>query len=94
VNGAANLFDNTLNHVWTLFSTGTAISDFNTNLFGINVAANNGTSGFTNALGGGSFSVGLADGNTDLVLNFTAIPEPRSALLGSLGLLFLFRRRR
>lgn len=94
VNGNAINFDNTLNYSWTLFSTGSAISEFSTDKFTINAGAFNGTSGFSNALGGGAFSVGLGDGNTDLVLNFTAIPEPSAALLGGLGMLALLRRRR
>jgi len=88
VSGNANFFNNTQNYSWTLFSTGSAIANFDIGDFTINSA------GFTNALGGGGFSVGLADGNTDLVLNFTAIPEPTSALLGCLGVLLILRRRR
>ena len=94
VDGDAINFNNAVNQSWTLFSTGTAISGFNTNLFTINTGAFNGTSGFSNALGGGVFSVGLGDSNTDLVLNFTAVPEPGAAFLGSLGMLAFLRRRR
>ena len=94
VNGNATGFNNTLAYSWTLFSTGSAIAGFDATDFKINVGAFNGTSGFSNSLGGGSFSVGLADGDTDLVLNFTPVPEPRAALLCGLGLLALLRRRR
>jgi autotransporter-associated beta strand protein len=94
VNGNATGFDNTLNYSWTLFSTGTAITGFDATAFAINTGAFNGTNGFSNALGGGAFSVNLADGNTDLVLSFTAIPEPSAALLGGIGMLCLLRRRR
>jgi autotransporter-associated beta strand protein len=94
VNGNATNFNNTLNYSWTLFDTGTAISGFSTDKFTLNLGAFNGTDGFTNALGGGSFSVGLADSDTNLVVNFTAIPEPSAALLGAIGLLALLRRRR
>jgi autotransporter-associated beta strand protein len=86
--GNATGFNNTLAYSWTLFSTESTISGFDAGDFVIN------NSGFSNALGGGSFSVGLADGNTDIVVNFTPIPEPRAALLGGLGLLALLRRRR
>jgi Passenger-associated-transport-repeat len=94
VNGDAINFNNTLNYSWTLFSTGTAITGFSTDKFTINTGVFNATSGYSNALGGGTFSVALADGNTDLVLNFTAVPEPGAALLGGLGFLALLRRRR
>ncbi len=94
VNGAATNFDNTLNYAWTLFDTGTAISGFSADKFLVNLGAFNGTDGFDNALGGGAFSVGLADGNTNLVVNFTAVPEPSAALLGGISILLLLRRRR
>jgi len=95
VNGNAINFNDANNYSWTLFSTGSAISGFNASLFDINLAASNGTTGFSNPYTG-SFSLGLGDGGTDLVLNYTAvvIPEPRAALLGGLGILILLRRRR
>jgi hypothetical protein len=40
----------------------------------------------------GSWS--LASTGNDLVLSYTVIPEPKAALLGGLGILLLFRRRR
>jgi fibronectin-binding autotransporter adhesin len=92
-NGDALNFNNTLNHSWTLFSTNSVIGGFDPTLFQVGIGATNGTAGFSNNLGGGAFSVGLADGGTDLVLNFTAIPEPETALLGALGLFALLRRR-
>jgi hypothetical protein len=88
VSGNAANFNNTQNYTWTLFSTSTAIAGFNSNLFTINAT------GFTNDINGGTFSVALADSNTDLILRFTAIPEPSTALLGGLGVLGLLRRRR
>lgn len=94
VNGNAINFNNTVNQSWTLFSTESAISGFSADKFTINTGSFNGTSGFSNALGGGTFSVGLGDGSTDLVLNFTAVPEPGAAVIGSFGVLALLRRRR
>ena len=92
VNGNA-IFDNTLNYSWTIFSTGSTISGFSADLFDINVGAFNGTTGFSNTLNG-TFGVALGDSDTDLILTYTAIPEPSAALLGSLGMLCLLRRRR
>lgn len=94
VNGNAIGFDNSQDYSWTLFSQDTAISGFDPSLFAINVGSFNGTSGFSNDLGGGSFSVALGGSGNSLVLNFTAIPEPSTAILGGLGLLALLRRRR
>jgi fibronectin-binding autotransporter adhesin len=92
-NGNAINFNNTLNYAWTLFSTGTPITGFDVSKFAINVGAFNGTTGFSNTLNG-TFGVALGDSDTDLMLTYTAIPEPSAALLGGLGMLFLLRRRR
>jgi autotransporter-associated beta strand protein len=96
VNGNAINFDNTQTYTWTLFATDQTIANFSADKFQINVASINGTSGFSNALGGGLFSVELGDGNTDLVLRFTAVPEPATWLLlaGSLTCVLVMRRRR
>jgi autotransporter-associated beta strand protein len=87
VNGNALNFNPAIDQSWTLIATPNAIAGFDASFFAVNVGAKNGTAGFANALGGGSFSVGLADGNTDLVLNFIAIPEPSTLLLLGGGLL-------
>ena len=96
VNGNAANFNNGLDQSWTLVATGNAISSFNASRFAVNVGATNGTGGFTNGLGGGTFSVGLSVDNTDLMLNYTAIPEPSTwALLAfSLTTAVVLRRRR
>ncbi len=92
VNGNALNFNNAIDQSWIILTTSGGISGFDAADFAINVGANNGTSGFSNALGGGAFSLNTVSNN--LVLNFTAVPEPSAALLGGLGLLVLLRRRR
>ena len=47
---------------------------------------------FNTTLNGSSFS--LAQSGNDVILNYTVIPEPESALLAGLGILLLLRRRR
>jgi autotransporter-associated beta strand protein len=92
VDGDALNFNSSLNQSWTILTTTGGITGFDEADFTVNVSANNGTSGFSNALGGGSFSVS-ADAN-NLFLNFNAIPEPSVVLLGGMGCLMLLRRRR
>jgi len=94
VNGNANYFNAGQNYSWTLVSTDQAITGFSTDKFSIYTTANNGAGGFSNPLDGGSFAVALADGGTDLVLNYTAVPEPKVWGLITFGLCFtLFRFR-
>ena len=93
-NGDAINFDNTQNYSWTLFTQDSAISGFDPTFFAINVGVSNGTTGFSNDLNGGMFTVSLGNANNSIVLNFTAVPEPSAALLGGLGLLAILRRRR
>lgn len=81
VSGNALNFDGLTNKSWTLFSTDSVISGFDQSFFSINTGSFNGTSGFSNNLNGGGFSVGLTDGGTDLSLNFVAVPEPSSLVL-------------
>ena len=93
VNGNALNFDNTLTQSWNLLTASVAIIGFDAADFVINTGVANGTGGFGNDLGGGAFSMGTSGNN--LVLNFTAIPEPNvAALIGGVGLLSILRRRR
>jgi len=46
------------------------------------------------SLNSGNAALGLTDGGSTWTIGITAIPEPEPALLGSLGLLLLLRRRR
>jgi autotransporter-associated beta strand protein len=92
LNGEALNFDNALAQSWTILTTSGGITGFDADDFAINTAANNGTTGFSNSLAGGSFA--LVQSGNNLQLNFAPVPEPRAALLGSLGMIALLRRRR
>lgn len=92
VNGNALNFNHMISQSWNILTTTGGITAFDASDFVVNVGANNGTAGFSNTLGGGNFSLS-ADSN-NLILNFTAVPEPHAALLGGLGLLAMLRRRR
>jgi fibronectin-binding autotransporter adhesin len=84
--GLLGTWDPDADATWAGFVTTTGgITNFAANLFNID------TTGFQNTING-SFSI-VQDGN-NLNLVYTAIPEPRAALLGGLGLLALLRRRR
>jgi autotransporter-associated beta strand protein len=91
VNGTALNFDSTLSYSWVLASATGGISGFEPSDFAINTSAFNGTTGFANSYTG---NFGLAVDGNNLVLNYTVVPEPETALLGSLGMLALLRRRR
>lgn len=98
-NGSALLFTNTSNYTWTILTASNGIVGFNADKFLINTGAFNGTGGFANALGGGTFSL-LQNGN-DLNLIFTAasgaVPEPGTwgaAAMLSGGAAFVRWRRR
>ena len=93
VNGDALNFNNLLTQSWTILTTSGGITGFEAGDFVISTAANNGTGGFSNALDdNGSFTLGTSGNN--LVLTYSAIPEPGAALLAGLGMLVLLRRRR
>lgn len=91
MNGDALNFSDSSNYTWTLASATAGVTGFDAANFSIITAATNGTAGFDNAFTG-SFNVS-SDG-TSVFLNYAAIPEPSTALLGCLGVLALLRRRR
>jgi hypothetical protein len=93
MNGDALNFDESSNRSWTLVSTTGGISGFQSGDFSVHHLANNGAAGFSNAFTG-TFDVQQSGNN--LVLSYTAVPEPSSAMLVSaaaVGLLGVRRRR-
>jgi autotransporter-associated beta strand protein len=74
VSGSAANFDSTQNYSWTIASAAGGISGFASDKFVINTSGTNGTSGFANAFGNGTFS--LAQSGNDLNLVFTAGAAP------------------
>jgi autotransporter-associated beta strand protein len=73
-----------INRSWTILSTISGITGFNAASWSIN------TTNFTNTNTG---AWAIAQSGNDLVLSYTAVPEPNvTMLLGSMGLLALLRR--
>lgn len=91
VNGSALNFSDASSYTWVLASTSGGISGFDAGDFLIHTAANNGSAGFANAFTG---NFGVSVSGNDLVLTYTAVPEPRAALLGCFAMLAMLRRRR
>jgi len=92
VDGDALNFNNMTSGSWLILSTTGGISGFDQSKFTINVGAINGTAGFSNDLGGGTFSVSHL--NDNLYLEFTAIPEPSAWMLLGAGLAVVLLRKR
>jgi autotransporter-associated beta strand protein len=85
--GDATNFDSGLSYSWLIADFAT-VTGFDATDFTIDFT------GFDNAYTG-TFGLSWTDGATDKIfLNYTAVPEPRAALLGGLGMLVLLRRRR
>jgi fibronectin-binding autotransporter adhesin len=74
VDGDVANFDASQNYTWRLASTTGGISGFAADKFQINTAPTNGTSGFSNALAGGTFSLAQSGNNLNLV--FTSASGP------------------
>jgi fibronectin-binding autotransporter adhesin len=94
VDGNALNFDNTQAGSWTIarVTGGGSILGFTSDLFNINVGAANGTSGFSNPLGGGSFSV--QQSGSDLNLVFAPVPEPSTVAAAGLAAAVVWTLRR
>jgi autotransporter-associated beta strand protein len=70
VSGTIANFDSTQNYSWTIATAAGGISGFAANKFLINTSGTNGTTGFANAFGNGTFS--LAQSGNSLNLVFTS----------------------
>lgn len=81
-NGSAVNFNAGQNYTWIIVATDLGIVGFDPAEFNINIVANNGTSGFSNALLGGVFGLRVAGNN--LELTFSAVPEPGTWIAGAL----------
>jgi fibronectin-binding autotransporter adhesin len=81
VNGDAINFDPSQSYSWTIarVTGGGVILGFDADGFNLNLAAANGTGGFTNSLAGGTITI--EQDNTDLNLVFTSVPEPAALAL-------------
>jgi autotransporter-associated beta strand protein len=74
VSGALTGFNNTQSYTWKIATAAGGITGFDSSYFNLNTGAINGTAGFANGLGGGSFS--LVQSGNDLNLVFTAAAAP------------------
>jgi len=72
VSGSAANFSSSSNYAWKIITASGGISGFAADKFRINTSATNGTGGFANAYGTGTFAI--AQSGNDLNLLFTAGP--------------------
>ena len=94
VNGDANNFNSALSYTWSIVKVGSVIGTFNAAYFNIQKTAVNGTGGFANEVGGGSFYVEMVDNKLNLV--YAPIPEPSTygLMIGAAALAIAALRRR
>jgi hypothetical protein len=90
VDGNAINFDPSQPFNWTIarVSGGGSILGFDADGFNLNLAAANGTAGFTNSLAGGSITI--EQSGTDLNLVFSPVPEPASLALAGVAAVAAF----
>ncbi|MGA0038532.1 MAG: beta strand repeat-containing protein, partial [Pirellulales bacterium] len=81
VSGNAINFNNAQYYSWTFAAVTGSISGFDADTFAINTSSTNGTSGYSNDLGGGTFSVEQSGSNLNLVFTPTPVPEPAALSL-------------
>lgn len=74
--GQAANFDPTTNFTWKIAEAGGGITGFAADKFQVNVSAFNGAAGFSNALGGGSFSVAQSGNAINVVFTKAGGPPP------------------
>jgi len=75
VSGSAANFDPYQNYTWTIASAAGGITGFAADKFAIATSATNGTGGFANAIGTGSFGMALDGNNLNLVYTAGAAPS-------------------
>jgi autotransporter-associated beta strand protein len=75
VNGSAANFDSSQDYTWTIASTASGITGFSADKFVIRTSATNGTGGFANSFGTGTFSVAQSGNNLNLVFTRGVTPS-------------------
>jgi autotransporter-associated beta strand protein len=75
VNGSAANFDSSQDYTWTIASTASGITGFSADKFVIRTSATNGTGGFANSFGAGTFSVAQSGNDLNLVFTHGVTPS-------------------
>ena len=83
VSGSAANFDSSQDYTWTIASTASGITGFSADKFVIRTSATNGTGGFANSFGTGTFSVAQSGNNLNLVFTRGVTPSGITINVGS-----------